>query len=585
MEPSTYTQMQNQQQRQKTPSPSSTTIMQPPPTPPSTTNNTPAPNGLTSRGKTIPIEKRSDIACNGAEDKDTPRNQPKKKNLRKRKINNNSNNEKDEKEKAGERDSKSKKARVKDVIKLKKPKNPYLCFAKANRDEFRIKYPDALSREITSLLGKAWKELSDEEKKPYIKMARDEAKEYNLAINEFKELEKNIDNEEKEDLNFSHGIPSEQFVDFKSLLGSPISFGPFEANLEAQHEILSQGRDYVPSEIKSSESPLGIYQAKESTTRAAVDNIDASQQSKQPQRPQQPQQPQPVHDIPFPCEEQNNYMPMQHSSQSLQQSQLNSQSNYIQFDLQTSQHQSQNKPHCQYNTNMINSQCLNQQKNQLMNSQEGSQVQEVMPLSQQNQICQQPFQQPMPYASSHMQPFDHKLYPNNCNSSHDMKIQNMPEISNCPPTQPYMPPSTSQIHQMQQISCQPHQQQMMFQHHMMQPSWQIPSFIPTQTNHQIMPLQPSTRYNQMQYNQMQYNQMQYSQPMNSYREMLPLHSTGIGMPQFMSSHQMQHDQMPQVMQPLMMNDKQPSVYQMDMYDMRQRQNPILQHHQMNWRTY
>ncbi|CAG8546096.1 22468_t:CDS:2 [Rhizophagus irregularis] len=499
MEPSTYTQMQNQQQRQKTPSPSSTTIMQPPPTPPSTTNNTPAPNGLTSRGKTIPIEKRSDIACNGAEDKDTP-------------------------------------PRVKDVIKLKKPKNPYLCFAKANRDEFRIKYPDALSREITSLLGKAWKELSDEEKKPYIKMARDEAKEYNLAINEFKELEKNIDNEEKEDLNFSHGIPSEQFVDFKSLLGSPISFGPFEANLEAQHEILSQGRDYVPSEIKSSESPLGIYQAKESTTRAA-------------------------------------------------QSQLNSQSNYIQFDLQTSQHQSQNKPHCQYNTNMINSQCLNQQKNQLMNSQEGSQVQEVMPLSQQNQICQQPFQQPMPYASSHMQPFDHKLYPNNCNSSHDMKIQNMPEISNCPPTQPYMPPSTSQIHQMQQISCQPHQQQMMFQHHMMQPSWQIPSFIPTQTNHQIMPLQPSTRYNQMQYNQMQYNQMQYSQPMNSYREMLPLHSTGIGMPQFMSSHQMQHDQMPQVMQPLMMNDKQPSVYQMDMYDMRQRQNPILQHHQMNWRTY
>ncbi|RGB40148.1 hypothetical protein C1646_664041 [Rhizophagus diaphanus] len=516
MEPLTHTQMQNQQQRQKTPPPSSTTIMQPPPTPPSTTNNTPAPNGLTSRGKIIPIEKRGDIACNGAEDKDTPRNQSKKKNLRKRKINNNSNNEKDEKEKAEERDSKSKKARVKDVIKLKKPKNPYLCFAKANRDEFKIKYPDALSREISSLLGKAWKELSDEEKK-----------------------EKNIDNEEKEDLKFSHGIPSEQFVDFKSLLGSPISFGPFEANLEAQHETLSQGRDYVPSEIKSSKSPLGIYQAKESTTRAAVDNIDASQQ---PQRPQQPQQPQPVHDIPFPCEEQNNYMPMQHSSQSLQQSQLNSQSNDIQFDLQTQHHQ--NKPHCQYNTNMINSQCLNQQKNQLMNSQEGLQVQEVMPLSQQNQICQQPFQQPMPYASSHVQPFDHKLYPNNCNSSHDMKIQ-MPEISNCPPAQPYMPPPTSQIHQMQQMSYQHHQQQMMSQHHMMQPTWQIPSFIPTQTNHQIMPLQPSTRYNQMQYNQMQYNQMQYSQPMNSYREMLPLHSTGIGMPQFMSSHQMQHDQMPQ----------------------------------------
>lgn len=395
-------------------------------------------------------------------------------------------------------------------------------------------------------------------------------------------------------MDFSHDISSKQFVDFKSLLGSPISFGPFEANLETQHEIISQGRDSVeadvPSEIKSSESPLGIYQAKEPTTRAAVDNIDASQRPQQTQQPQQPQQPQLVHDnmcIPLPCGEQNNFMPMQHSSQSLQQSQLNSQSNDIQFDLQTSQ---QNKPHCQYNTKVMNSQCLNQQKNQFMNSQEGSQVQEVMPLVQQNQICQQPFQQPMPYASSHVQPFDHKLYTNNCNSSHDMKIQNMPEISNCPPVQPYMPPPTSQIHQMQQMPYQLHQQQMMFQHHMMQPSWQIPSFIPTQTNHRIMPLQPSTRYNQMQYNQMQYNQMQYnqmqySQPMNSYREMLPLHNTGIGMPQFMPSHQMQHDQMPQVMQPPMVNDKQPSVYQMDMYDMCQRQNPILQHHQMNWRTY
>jgi hypothetical protein len=393
----------------------------------------------------------------------------------------------------------------------------------------------------------------------------------------------NTDNEVKEDLDFSHDISSKQFVNFKTLLGSPISFGPFEANLETHDEILPQGRDsieaYVPNEIKSSESPLGIYQAKESTTRTMIDNIDASQQ------PQQPQQPQPVYDntgIPFPCEEQNNFMQMQHSSQSIQQSQLNSQFNDTQFDLKTSQQQSQNKPNCQYN--LTNSQLLNQQKNQFMMSQEGSQVQEVMPLVQQNQICQQQFQQSMPYSSSHVQQ-------NNYNSSHDMKIQNMTEIFNCPSAQPYIPPPT------QQMSYQCHQsypQQMTCPHHMMQPSWQNPSLIPTQTNHQIMPLQPSTRYNQMQYNQMQYNQtqcnqmqcnrMQYNQPMNSYREMLPFHSTGIVMPQFMPSHQMQHDQMPQVSQTPMINDRQPSVCQMGMYDMRQVQNPILQHHQMNWRA-
>lgn len=364
------------------------------------------------------------------------------------------------------------------------------------------------------------------------------------------------------------------------MLGSPVSFGPFEANLESNHEILSQGGNsieaYVPNEIKFSESPLGIYQAKEST-RAIIDNTDASQQ------PQQPQQPHPVHDnmgTPFPCEEQKNFMQMPHSFQSLQQSQPNLQSNDMQFDLQTSQHQ---KPHCQYNTNAVNSQLLDQQKNQFMKSQEGSQLQEVMPLVQQNQICQQPFQQPMPYASSHMQSFDHKVYSNNCNNSHDMKIQNIPEIFNYAPAHSYMPP-IPQIHPMQQMSYQRHQsylQQLMCQHHMMQPSWQNPSFIQTQTNHQIMPLQPSTRYNQMQYNQMQYNQTQYNQPMNPYREMLPLHSTGMDMPQFVPHHQIQHSQMPQVMQTTMMNDKQPLVHQMDMYDMCQYQNP---HHHMNWKA-
>jgi hypothetical protein len=34
-----------------------------------------------------------------------------------------------------------------------------------SREEFKVKYPDARSREIVSLLGKAWKELNDEEKK------------------------------------------------------------------------------------------------------------------------------------------------------------------------------------------------------------------------------------------------------------------------------------------------------------------------------------------------------------------------------------------------------------------------------------
>ncbi|RIA92701.1 hypothetical protein C1645_820286 [Glomus cerebriforme] len=593
--------MQNQQQQQKTLPPNNTSdtsaaIVQPPPTPPSTANDTPTPNSIIDLTEltpscNIPSQTRSnydpsesaklngnnsgsttmpinDIAYDGAE-KDILCNNTKR-NLRKRKvINSNNDSEKGEKEKIEERNSKSRRKRtggIKNKAKPKNPKTPYSFFAKANRNEFNKKYPNASGKDINLSLGKAWRKLNDDERKPYIKMAQDEIEEYNIIMNEYNKLHQNVDNEEKADIN---DVSPKPFADFRSLLGSPISFGPFEANIETNYEISSQSDSMnieeacIPKEIIASESPLNMKE--EATSSTIANNMNTSQR---PQQPQQLQQSQPVEEFSglphnnmsasFLCEEQNNLVPMQQPYQSLQHSQQNPQSNDAQVDLQTSQRQFQNNPYYHYNMKIINSQVNQPQQNQFIKTQKESQMQEGISQVQQNQNFQQ--QQPMypmvPPASSHMQqsiPFDHKLYPINCHPAQPYMPQ-MQQIYPSTPPQPMIPQmSYNQLH-LQQMMCQmqpPHQM------------WQTPSFMPTQTNHQMMPLQLSTRHNQMQYNQQ----------MRCCHEMSPFNNTMMGVP---PPYQMQYDQMSP-----MMNDKQffYRQQQMDMYQ--QYHHPIPQNYQMN----
>ena len=60
----------------------------------------------------------------------------------------------------------------------KKPRPSYLLFQHSNRMEFQSRYPNASVSEIMTLLGNAWKNMSEIEQAPYIHLAAEETAEY-----------------------------------------------------------------------------------------------------------------------------------------------------------------------------------------------------------------------------------------------------------------------------------------------------------------------------------------------------------------------------------------------------------------------
>ncbi|KAL1936091.1 hypothetical protein VTP01DRAFT_225 [Rhizomucor pusillus] len=54
----------------------------------------------------------------------------------------------------------------------------YMFFSQECRDKVKAENPDAPFGEIGRLLGQRWKEMSDEEKKPYIEKAEEDKKRY-----------------------------------------------------------------------------------------------------------------------------------------------------------------------------------------------------------------------------------------------------------------------------------------------------------------------------------------------------------------------------------------------------------------------
>jgi len=50
----------------------------------------------------------------------------------------------------------------------KRPTNPYMRFANANRDKVKADKPEMTPREVTAELGARWKAMTDDEKAPYV---------------------------------------------------------------------------------------------------------------------------------------------------------------------------------------------------------------------------------------------------------------------------------------------------------------------------------------------------------------------------------------------------------------------------------
>lgn len=60
----------------------------------------------------------------------------------------------------------------------KKGKSSYIFFCQEQREVVKQDYPDMKPKEITAKLGELWNGLSDEDKKPYIKMANSDKDRY-----------------------------------------------------------------------------------------------------------------------------------------------------------------------------------------------------------------------------------------------------------------------------------------------------------------------------------------------------------------------------------------------------------------------
>lgn len=55
-----------------------------------------------------------------------------------------------------------------DPAREKRPSNPYMRFANANRDKVKAEKPELSPREVTAELGSRWKGMTDDEKAPYV---------------------------------------------------------------------------------------------------------------------------------------------------------------------------------------------------------------------------------------------------------------------------------------------------------------------------------------------------------------------------------------------------------------------------------
>jgi len=87
--------------------------------------------------------------------------------------------------KGGKKKKKDKKE--KDPNQPKRAKNPFMIYSAEKRSSFKDDNPDAKPTEIVTMLGTAWKELSDDEKEPYQEKAAKEKERYNTEMKAWKE--------------------------------------------------------------------------------------------------------------------------------------------------------------------------------------------------------------------------------------------------------------------------------------------------------------------------------------------------------------------------------------------------------------
>ncbi|CAG8497865.1 6026_t:CDS:2 [Acaulospora colombiana] len=117
----------------------------------------------------------------------------------------------------------------------KKPGNAWHHFLTIKRREYMKDNPSMNYIEINKLLGKRWRGMSNEERKPYLQIAKDASEEYEKKLKIYNDTikEDGAPVSEVSEIDAPYEIdPVPQYPDFRSMLGSPVSFGPFGSDLD-----------------------------------------------------------------------------------------------------------------------------------------------------------------------------------------------------------------------------------------------------------------------------------------------------------------------------------------------------------------
>lgn len=82
-------------------------------------------------------------------------------------------------DKAIDKSSKKKKKRkTKDPDAPKRPLGPYFYYFKANNSKVKQEHPEFIQKEVVSKIAQDWKELSDEQKQPFVEQSNEDKQRY-----------------------------------------------------------------------------------------------------------------------------------------------------------------------------------------------------------------------------------------------------------------------------------------------------------------------------------------------------------------------------------------------------------------------
>ena len=127
----------------------------------------------------------------------------------------------------------------KDPAAPKRPMSAFLYFSLGRRTRIRTENPDMKNTEVSRILGEMWRNLSDEDRQPFVDQEKSEREKYKVVIAEWRENEAKAEAERK--ANVEHHMASLQHGD-SSLPHSPstVYADPFG------HPTYAYGNPYPP---------------------------------------------------------------------------------------------------------------------------------------------------------------------------------------------------------------------------------------------------------------------------------------------------------------------------------------------------